>query len=94
MAVKLSRTAYEYAQDQIKAGHVVIDERDDWSEHQPSAAEENRFIEEHGYGEHAKWHLAIQEGRATRTAGGYGPPPRVELPEPDPDRDRSAGAPM
>jgi hypothetical protein len=29
----------------------VRDERDDWSEHQPSAAQQNAFIEEHGFGE-------------------------------------------
>jgi hypothetical protein len=44
-SVKLNRTAYDYAQELIKSGHRVLDGRDDWSEHQPSAAEENRFIE-------------------------------------------------
>jgi hypothetical protein len=37
---------------------VVFDERDDWSEHQPSAEDENRFIEEHGWREYAKWFSA------------------------------------
>lgn len=49
MSVKLNDTAHEYAQELIRAGKYVADDRDDWSEHQPSAGEENRFIEEHGY---------------------------------------------
>ena len=38
--------------------HLVID---DWSEQQPSIAEENEFIEQHGYREYSKWHLGIDE---------------------------------
>jgi hypothetical protein len=71
MAVKLSRTSYEGAQALIKEGRVVIDERDDWSEHQPSAAEENRFIEEHGWGEYAKWHLGVDDEAAEETKARY-----------------------
>ena len=37
MAVKLNETAYEHARDLIAAGRYVIDDRDAWSEHQPSA---------------------------------------------------------
>jgi hypothetical protein len=61
MAVKLYRTAYEHAQALIKEGKAVYDERDDWSEHQPSAAEENEFIEKHGWTEYAKWHLGVDD---------------------------------
>jgi hypothetical protein len=42
MAVKLSRASYEHAQRLIKDGKFVLDERNDWSEHQPSTPEENR----------------------------------------------------
>ena len=45
MAVKLNRTAYEYAKRLIADGRTVLDDRDAWSEHQPSAQDENRFIE-------------------------------------------------
>jgi hypothetical protein len=71
MAVKLSRTSYEYAQELIKEGRVVLDERDDWSEHQPSAAEENRFIEEHGWGVYAKWHLGVDDESGAETKARY-----------------------
>jgi hypothetical protein len=69
--LKLNETAYDYARQLIEDGHVVIDERDDWSEHQPSAEDENRFIEEHGWGEYAKWHLGIDEESREETKARY-----------------------
>jgi hypothetical protein len=59
VTVKLSRTSLTFAERQIEAGKVVRDDRDMWSEHQPTAEEENRFIEQHGYSEYGKWHLGI-----------------------------------
>jgi hypothetical protein len=69
--VKLNKGGYEYAQELIKAGHRVLDERDDWSEHQPSAAEENQFIAEHGWGAYGKWHLGVDEGANRETKAHY-----------------------
>ena len=43
MAVRLNNRAYEHAQQLIKDGKVVLDDRDDWSEHQPSAQQENDY---------------------------------------------------
>jgi hypothetical protein len=71
MTVKLSRTAYEHARKLIREREFVIDERDAWSEHQPSARDENRFIEQHGMLEYAKWHLAIDDEHAEDTKGHY-----------------------
>ena len=71
MAVKLNRTAYDHAKSLAKNGQAVVDERDDWSEHQPSAQDENRFIEEHGYGEYGKWHLGVDNEAARDTKGHY-----------------------
>lgn len=45
MTTRLNERSYAFAQDQIASGHVVLDQRDEWSEHQPSAREENDFIE-------------------------------------------------
>jgi hypothetical protein len=58
MAVRLNRRAYEFAKELIREGRFVVDDRDAWSEHQPSPAAENRFIERHGYREYGRWHLA------------------------------------
>ena len=71
MAVKLYNPGYDHAKQLVADGKVVIDERDDWSEHQPSAAEENAFIEEHGYAEFGRWHLAIDDERPPDTKGRY-----------------------
>jgi hypothetical protein len=71
MSVKLNETAYEYAQELIRDGKYVLDDRDDWSEHQPSADDENRFIEEHGWGEYAKWHLGVDDEENEETKGRY-----------------------
>jgi hypothetical protein len=71
VAVKLSRRAYDFAQQLIKEGHAVVDERDDWSEHQPSAEEENEFIEAHGWSEYGKWHLGVDDDAGEETKGHY-----------------------
>jgi hypothetical protein len=71
MAVTLSRTAYAHAQHVIKERKVVIDDRDDWSEHQPSAEEENRFIQDHGFPEYGKWHLGVDQDKAENTKARY-----------------------
>jgi hypothetical protein len=59
MAVKLSDTAFEHAKELIASGKYVFDDRDAWSEHQPTAAEENRFIEQQGFDEYARWFLGV-----------------------------------
>ena len=61
MAVKPNRTSFECAKELVTQGKVVVDERDAWSEDQPSTQEENEFIDAHGYAEYAKWHLGIDD---------------------------------
>jgi hypothetical protein len=71
MAVKLNQRGYEHASTLIRHGKAVLDERDDWSEHRPSAAKENAFIAEHGFGEYQKWHLGIDDEQEPDTKGRY-----------------------
>jgi len=71
MAVKLNKKALEHAKDLVREGHVVVDERDAWSEHQPSAQEENEFIELHGFNEFGRWYLGIDEEKREQTKGRY-----------------------
>jgi hypothetical protein len=61
MAVKLNKVAFDHAKKLIEAGKFVVDNRDDWSEHQPSSQGENEFIRQHGMAEYAKWHLGIDD---------------------------------
>jgi hypothetical protein len=71
MATKLNKHSFEFAQDQIKKGKVVLDERDDWSEHQPSTRQENEFIEAHGWDEYANWHLGLDDEATEQTKARY-----------------------
>ncbi len=69
--VKLNERAFEYSRELTKKGQVVPDERGAWSEHQPSAEQENAFIRLHGFDEYAKWYLGIDEEHAENTKGRY-----------------------
>jgi hypothetical protein len=71
MPMKLNETAYKQARRLIKDGKTVVDERDDWSEHQPTTAQENEFIENHGWREYAKWHLGADEEYGEETKERY-----------------------
>jgi hypothetical protein len=71
MTVKLNRRAFEFATSLAREGKLVLDERDDWSEHRPSAKQENEFIERHGYGEYSRWHLGVDDEQAPDRKGRY-----------------------
>ena len=71
MTVKLNSTALTHARDLVKKGAVVRDERDDWSEHAPSASDENAFLDGHPVGEFAKWYLGIDTDKTEGTKGRY-----------------------
>jgi hypothetical protein len=71
MAVKLNRGAFDHAKELIDDGKFVFDERDAWSEHQPSAQQENAFIERHGFEEYSKWYLGINDEKSEDTKGRY-----------------------
>ena len=57
MAVILNKRAFNHAKRLVNKGKVVLDDRGAWSEHQPSAQQENEFIRLHGSDEYGKWHL-------------------------------------
>jgi hypothetical protein len=69
MAVKLNKRAFEHAKGLIIDGRFVYDDRDEWSEHRPSAADENRFIGERGFDEYALWYLGIDDEATEGTKG-------------------------
>jgi hypothetical protein len=71
MAVILNRRAYEHARELIDEGRFVFDERDAWSEHQPSAQEENEYIRLHGFAEYGKWYLGVNDEKPQDTKGHY-----------------------
>jgi len=69
--MKLNESAYEHARALIADRKVVLDGREEWSEHQPSAGDENRFIAEHGIRAYARWHLGIDEEQREENRGRY-----------------------
>jgi hypothetical protein len=71
MTVKLNETALRHARALARDGKVVRDERDDWSEHAPSADEENAFIDGQGWAEYGKWHLGVDEDEDRDTKERY-----------------------
>jgi hypothetical protein len=71
MTVRLHSPGYDRAKRLVDEGRAVLDDRDAWSEHQPSAAAENAFIDAHGYAEYGRWHLAVDDERPLDTKGRY-----------------------
>lgn len=71
MAITLNRKAFEHAKALVLEGKFVYDTRGDWSEHQPSAQDENEFIRLHGIGEYANWCLGIDREKPEDTKGAY-----------------------
>lgn len=52
---------YAHAQQLVRERAVVLDDRGAWSEHRPSAKDENRLIDEQGLEEYAKWFLGVDD---------------------------------
>jgi hypothetical protein len=67
--VKLHETGNRFARKLIAEGKAVYDDRDAWSEHQPSTDEENRFIAAHGFAEYGRWHLGADDEHPADTKG-------------------------
>ncbi|MBW8797874.1 MAG: hypothetical protein JF597_31105 [Streptomyces sp.] len=45
MTVKLNAMAFNHAKKLTEEDRIVLDDRDEWSEHRPSAADENAYLE-------------------------------------------------
>jgi hypothetical protein len=74
MTTRLNQRAFAHAKERIIAGRFAYDERDAWSEHRPSAADENDFVRRQGFREYAKWHLGINDDKAEDTKAHYSYP--------------------
>ena len=53
----------------IDARQYVLDSN--WGDAQPSAADENRFLETHSWDDYAGWHLGLTDGATDETKGRY-----------------------
>ena len=59
--IKLNQNAFTFAAELIRQGQFNADHKGEWSEHRPSADEENNFIHLHGFNAYGKWHLGIDD---------------------------------
>jgi hypothetical protein len=71
MAVKLNKSVYEHAKNLLSERKCVLDEKDQWSEHQPSVQKENDFIKENGFSEYGKWYLGVDDEEDKHNKGHY-----------------------
>jgi len=71
MSIELNEPALRHARALVRAGDVVHDERDDWSEAAPTADEENAFIERDGWTEYSHWHLGVDKSENRETKQAY-----------------------
>jgi len=58
-SIQLNEDALEFIAELIKEGRFIADHKGAWTEHRPSANEENEFIRLHGFADYAKWHLGL-----------------------------------
>jgi len=67
---RVNRKAVARARRLIDARQYVLDS--DWGEAQPTADDENTYLESHSWAEYAEWHLGLTEGATAETKARYG----------------------
>jgi hypothetical protein len=65
----VNKTAVENARRLIGSRQYVLDS--DWGAVQPSAADQNAYLETHTWDDYAGWHLGLTEGAADETKARY-----------------------
>jgi len=65
----VNQQAVAQARRLIDAHQYVLES--DWGESQPSAADENGFLETHSWEEYAAWHLGLTDGANDETKARY-----------------------
>ncbi|NYJ06032.1 hypothetical protein [Petropleomorpha daqingensis] len=58
-----------HARDLITAHRYVL--RSEWGRAQPTAEEENTYLEKHSWAEYGAWHLALTDGANEETKARY-----------------------
>lgn len=67
---ELNQAAVGKARQLIDAHQYVLDS--DWGDVQPSAEDENDFLERHTWDDYARWHLGLTVGANDETKARYG----------------------
>src|SRR4026209_2872494 len=68
-AYAVKKRAVTHARKLIAARQYVLDS--DWGEVQPSADEQNSYLDSHSWKEYAQWHLGLTEGATDETKARY-----------------------
>lgn len=66
---KVNRRAIAHTRRLIQSGRYVVES--EWDESQPKAADENRYLAKHSFGDYAEWHLGLTDGAADETKARY-----------------------
>jgi len=66
----VNQAAVARARKLIDSRQYVLDS--EWGDVQPSAADENRYLESHSWDEYGEWFLGLTEGAREETKGRYG----------------------
>jgi hypothetical protein len=59
----------KHVRELIEARQYVLNS--DWGEVQPTAQDENLYLETHGWDEYAAWHLGLTDGATDETKARY-----------------------
>ncbi|HJQ94481.1 MAG TPA: hypothetical protein VJ935_02075 [Acidimicrobiia bacterium] len=65
----VNKKAVAKARGLIDSKQYVLDS--DWGESQPSADDENAYLEKHSWDEYAEWHLGLTDGATDETKARY-----------------------
>ena len=65
----VNESAVAKARGLIDAHQYVLESN--WGDVQPSAVDENAYLEAHGWDDYADWHLALTEGATDHTKARY-----------------------
>jgi hypothetical protein len=65
----VNKKAVARAQGLIDAHQYVLES--DWGESQPTADEQNAFLDTHSWDEYAEWHLGLTDGATDETKSRY-----------------------
>ena len=65
----LNDRAVKRAESLIQARQYVLDS--DWGDTQPGGAEQNAYLDKHGWDDYAQWHLGLTEGAREETKARY-----------------------
>ena len=70
--MRLNQAGRSKAKSMIESSQYVLDSS--WTEANPSADEENAYLENHSWTDFGEWHLGIDETAAEETKDRYGFP--------------------